>query len=87
MAITCRWQICAILKLAFVATAAPIADAHAQKKPLTPADWDRWRTIQGSTLSNDGKWVAYTLSPSGLTMTEWVPASPKSWPPSCSTST
>ena len=37
--------------------------AHAQKKALTPADWDRWRSIQGSTLSNDGKWVAYTLSP------------------------
>ena len=40
----------------------PIA-AHAQKKALTPADWDRWQTIQGATLSNDGLWVAYTLSP------------------------
>jgi dienelactone hydrolase len=50
------------LALAFLATVAPLA-AHAQKKPLTPADWDRWRSIQGSTLSNDGKWVAYTLSP------------------------
>src|SRR6185503_13297828 len=37
--------------------------AHAQKKALTQADWDRWRSIQGATLSNDGKWVAYTLSP------------------------
>src|SRR5687768_14163406 len=35
----------------------------AQKKALTQADWDRWRSIQGATLSNDGKWVAYTLSP------------------------
>src|SRR5687768_7871442 len=34
-----------------------------QKKALTQADWDRWRSIQGATLSNDGKWVAYTLSP------------------------
>ena len=40
----------------------PVA-AHAQKKVLTQADWDRWRSIQGATLSNDGKWVAYTLSP------------------------
>ena len=35
----------------------------AQKKALTQADWDRWRSIQSATLSNDGKWVAYTLSP------------------------
>ncbi len=37
--------------------------AFAQKKVLTQADWDRWRSIQGATLSNDGKWAAYTLSP------------------------
>jgi hypothetical protein len=37
--------------------------ARAQKKVLTQADWDRWRSIQGATLSNDGKWLAYTLSP------------------------
>ena len=40
----------------------PLA-AQAQKKALTQADWDRWRSIQGSTLSNDGKWLAYTLAP------------------------
>ncbi|NUQ12704.1 MAG: hypothetical protein HUU26_10335, partial [Gemmatimonadaceae bacterium] len=34
-----------------------------QKRPLTQADWDRWRSISGATLSNDGKWVAYTLTP------------------------
>jgi hypothetical protein len=34
-----------------------------QKKALTQADWDRWRSIQNPTLSNDGKWAAYTLSP------------------------
>src|ERR1043166_1057620 len=39
------------------------AIAHAQKKALTQADWDRWRSIQGATLSNDGKWAAFTLSP------------------------
>ncbi len=41
----------------------PLASAVAQKKALTQADWDRWRSIQGATLSNDGKWVAYTLAP------------------------
>src|SRR5215203_1743868 len=35
----------------------------AQKKALTQADWDRWRSINAATLSNDGKWAAYTLTP------------------------
>lgn len=51
-----RWGV------AVLAACVPLA-AHAQKKVLTQADWDRWRSIQGATLSNDGKWVAYTLSP------------------------
>ena len=40
----------------------PLA-AHAQKKPITQADWDRWQTIAAPTLSPDGKWAAYTLNP------------------------
>src|SRR5687767_7746710 len=40
-----------------------LAQSVAQKKPLTQADWDRWRSIQNAQLSNDGKWAAYTLSP------------------------
>ena len=37
--------------------------ALAQKKALTQTDWDWWRSIQSATLSNDGKWIAYTLAP------------------------
>ena len=50
-----------LLPIAFVAATA----AHAQmaKKPLTQADWDRWRSINGAELSADGKWAAYTLTP------------------------
>ena len=33
------------------------------KRPLTQADWDRWRSITGAALSNDGRWAAYTLVP------------------------
>lgn len=33
------------------------------KKPLTPAAWDIWKTIQGTTLSADGRWVAYSVTP------------------------
>src|SRR5437868_14444522 len=40
-----------------------LALAQTQKKPLTQADWDRWRSITSPTLSADGKWAAYTLTP------------------------
>lgn len=39
------------------------ASAVAQKRPLTQADWDRWNSITGTTISNDGRWVAYSLAP------------------------
>jgi dipeptidyl aminopeptidase/acylaminoacyl peptidase len=50
------------LGLVLVAAILPAA-AHAQKKVLTQADWDRWQSIQAPTLSNDGSWAAYTLAP------------------------
>jgi dienelactone hydrolase len=33
------------------------------KRPLTPDDWDRWRSIAGTTVSSDGAWVAYSIVP------------------------
>ena len=33
------------------------------KKAITQDTYDEWRTIQGATLSPDGKWTVYTLSP------------------------
>src|SRR3954469_7711502 len=45
-----------------VALALPVA-AHAQKKVLTQADWDKWKSINAPALSNDGKWAVYTLIP------------------------
>jgi dipeptidyl aminopeptidase/acylaminoacyl peptidase len=41
----------------------PLLAQSAQKKALTQADWDRWRSINNPQLSNDGKWAAYTLTP------------------------
>lgn len=35
----------------------------AGKKPLTQDTYDIWRTISGASLSNDGRWAAYTVSP------------------------
>ncbi|HEY0778615.1 MAG TPA: hypothetical protein VGD56_11675, partial [Gemmatirosa sp.] len=32
-------------------------------RPLTQADYDRWMTVQGTTLARDGRWVAFTIVP------------------------
>ncbi|MDE3215846.1 MAG: prolyl oligopeptidase family serine peptidase, partial [Gemmatimonadota bacterium] len=48
--------------LVFVAAASSLA-AQAPKRPLTPADWDHWKSITGTAISPDGKWVAYSLTP------------------------
>ena len=40
----------------------PLA-ARAQKKVITPADWDQWKSISAPALSSDGKWAVYTLLP------------------------
>ncbi|HEX2719264.1 MAG TPA: prolyl oligopeptidase family serine peptidase [Gemmatimonadaceae bacterium] len=35
----------------------------AQQRPLTQADWDLWKSIQGVAVSPDGQWVAYSIVP------------------------
>jgi dipeptidyl aminopeptidase/acylaminoacyl peptidase len=45
-----------------VLLAAPAA-AQLSRKVLTQDTYDSWRTISGATLSPDGRWAAYTLSP------------------------
>jgi dipeptidyl aminopeptidase/acylaminoacyl peptidase len=35
--------------------------APATRKPLTIADYSRWRNIESAEISPDGKWVAYAL--------------------------
>src|SRR5689334_15618686 len=49
--------------LALTATFVVSAAAHAQKKTLTQADWDKWKSINAPALSPDGKWAVYTLIP------------------------
>lgn len=48
--------------LLLLGTSTVIAQSGA-KRPLTPADWDTWRSISGTSLSADGRWLAYTLVP------------------------
>ena len=42
-----------------------LPDGYAQqpagKRPLTHADYDGWRSLQGQLLSDDGKYLAYNL--------------------------
>ena len=39
------------------------AIAQAPKRVLTPDDWDHWRSIASPAISNDGRWVVYSLVP------------------------
>ncbi len=42
------------------------AQAAVGKKPLSYDAYDAWWAIQGTTLSRDGKWLAYALTSQGL---------------------
>jgi dipeptidyl aminopeptidase/acylaminoacyl peptidase len=62
----------AALVLAYVPwTTAPVgaqsaAVAAGTKKPLSYDAYDAWWSIQGTTLSRDGEWLAYALTSQGL---------------------
>jgi dienelactone hydrolase len=43
-------------------SAAPAIAQTAAKKALTVEDYTKWRSINGSSISSDGKWVTYVLS-------------------------
>jgi hypothetical protein len=40
--------------------------ASVAKKPLSYDAYDAWWSIQGTTLSRDGEWLAYALTSQGL---------------------
>ena len=48
---------------ASLVVASPLVAQQGQKRPLTPEDWDHWKSISGATLSPDGKWALYSLVP------------------------
>lgn len=43
--------------------ALPVTAAAQAKKPITQDTYDIWRQIQAPTLSADGRWAVYTLTP------------------------
>jgi poly(3-hydroxybutyrate) depolymerase len=59
-----------------VAASPAIAPVHAQgatKKVLGVEDYSRWRSIGGSSISSDGKWVTYVLSLTNTAPTDAKP--------------
>ncbi|MFN0088351.1 MAG: prolyl oligopeptidase family serine peptidase [Blastocatellia bacterium] len=39
------------------------AQPAAAKRPVTHQDYDKWRSIQGQSISRDGKFIAYAVQP------------------------
>lgn len=33
------------------------------KRPLTPADYDRWESVKSEKISEDGRWIVYQIDP------------------------
>ena len=40
-----------------------VFQANAQRKPLTHDVYDDWKSIQSVSISNDGNWAAYRITP------------------------
>ncbi|MBZ0212759.1 MAG: S9 family peptidase, partial [Nitrospirae bacterium] len=53
-----RWRLAAVALILCVSVA-----GSAQKKPLDHTVYDGWKSIGASALSNDGRWLLYTVSP------------------------
>jgi dipeptidyl aminopeptidase/acylaminoacyl peptidase len=41
----------------------PLFSIAQSKKPLDHSVYDRWQSVQGAQLSDDGKWVVYSVNP------------------------
>ncbi|WP_438479819.1 prolyl oligopeptidase family serine peptidase [Oleiharenicola lentus] len=53
-----------LLSISCLSFAAFVAFAgEPAKRPLTHADYDSWKSIAASTLTRDGKWLAYSYMP------------------------
>jgi dipeptidyl aminopeptidase/acylaminoacyl peptidase len=41
----------------------PLLSTAQSKKPLDHSVYDRWQSVQGAQISDDGKWVVYMINP------------------------
>ncbi len=67
------WRALATTVALFAVAAAPVRGQTAGKKALTVEDYARWRSIGGSSISGDGKWVTYVLSYTNVPQTDAKP--------------
>ena len=49
--------------ITFLLALTVVSGAFAQKKPLDHTVYDGWQSIGERMVSNDGKWVVYTVTP------------------------
>ena len=69
-----RRRAIAVATLLFASfSAAPAIAQTAAKKALTVEDYTKWRSINGSSISGDGKWVTYVLSYTNTAPTDAKP--------------
>ena len=52
----------AVVMFAVAAAHTPAGAQNAVKKVLSVDDYSRWKSINGSSISGDGKWVTYVVS-------------------------
>ena len=56
-------KLTALCLLVLLVSSSGLAQQSGPKRPLSHSDYDSWRSIQGQSLSRDGKFVAYALVP------------------------
>ncbi len=49
--------------ISFILLLLVVFQAHSQRKPLTHDVYDDWKSIQSVSISNDGNWAAYRITP------------------------
>jgi dipeptidyl aminopeptidase/acylaminoacyl peptidase len=57
------WKSVRLRLFGFVCVGLWVGSAAAQKRAITPQDFDSWKSISGQAISHDGRYVAYGLFP------------------------
>ena len=52
-----------VFTLCLLSLLTPSLFAQSAKRPITANDFDSWRSLQGTAISRDGKFVAYVMQP------------------------
>ena len=69
-----RSLVCGAAFVAVLAILSIDVRGQAGKRPLSYDAYDAWWSIQGTTLSRDGEWLAYALDVAGRSTASWSSA-------------